>query len=551
MLSQNTPKSEKIILCIHPDIKILKAYMALLSDKYSADFILATAHHLDMVRDMIAQQHKQGNRFAVIVGSDQLKMATHLELLDKIYEWSPNSRQIMMLSNKENSLNGAFKKGRNLQRVMTFPFNEKDFILTVENAIRDFDQQEELTRIRQQLIHQETEIDRKIEDGIANAGERKSFLRALVQARLDYLGDIVSTLKKNAGNLDEIIEFFESIKTQMSTKEKARMAPGFYEIRNGISELTDWNANIEDTFLVNPRDFNLKFLVNQDLPAYTKKLAARKIQIKEDINSEMRVTADYHMILAAIRAFMQLLFDITKNEGKIFFLSRLNGTYVDLFIQNDGDSLSLDELKARLQQSGQSAAQILQDGQINLPTIQEFIQLNKGAIALDKVRDGSRIRISLPASKMYLTMQAAVKNAQPKYNLEHINVLLVDDTDINLMIILKQLTEYGLRITTCSNGYEAIQQAARIKFHYIFMDLVMPKLDGYAAAKIIKDEQFRLGASPKIIFQTSHAKMISKAKMKESGGDRILLKPLNRNLLNDIFWDEIKDLQLNQTGFQN
>jgi hypothetical protein len=35
--------------------------------------------------------------------------------------------------------------------------------------------------------------------------------------------------------------------------------------------------------------------------------------------------------------------------------------------------------------------------------------------------------------------------------------------------------------------------------------------------------------------------MISKAKMKESGGDRIILKPFKTSLLEDIFWDYIKD----------
>jgi CheY-like chemotaxis protein len=537
---------EKVIVFVHHDIQVLKDYLSYVTDRFSSDYVLATAQRHDQVITIIEQNIESGNDVVACVVSDDIPKTDGIDLLKAIHKISPSSVQILTIAqkNKELSTNKYYSTSVNLFRCMFEPVNPKDFALSLKNAVSLSEHQNEVKTLRVRATDNEAIIAKRVEEGIEDVSQRKSFLQALVQARLDFLGDSVGLLQKHSGSLEEIIEFFESLKTQMSTKEKARLAPGFYEIRNGIQELVAWNKNIGNTFLVNQTDFNLKFLISTEAQHLETRLKSKRLKFKENINSEVRVKVDYHILLAIIRNIQNFLGDITPAEGQLIYLSQLNGTHVDVYLQNSSDNLSVEQIETylnhhKLPENSTSKAEHF----ISWPIIKEFMRLNEGDISFKKVNNGTQFKISLQASKMYLTMLSAIKNTQSAYNLKHVNVLLVDDTDINLMIMLKQLTHYGFNITTCSNGFEAIRQAASVKYDYVFMDLVMPKLDGYAAAKIISEEQYRLGASPKIVFQTAHAKMMNKSKMKEAGGDRIILKPLTKLVLEDIIHDHIKDFE--------
>ena len=537
---------EKVIVFIHPDLQVLKDYLSYLNDSFSSDYVLATSQRIDLAETIIEQHIKSKNEIIACVVSDAIPNTDGIDILKKIHKLSPSTVQILTIAHKNKDLPTTtyYNSSVNLSRCMAEPIDANDFLLTVKNTVALSIQKKELADLRVKASDNEKLIAKRIEDGIEDVSQRKSFLQALVQARLDFLGDSVGLLKKNNGSLEEIIDFFESLKTQMSTKEKARLSPGFYEIRNGIQELVDWNKNIGNTFLVNQTDFNLKYIASVEAEGLEVSLKPKRIKVKENVNSEVRVKADYHILLAIFRSIQDFLGGITQQDGQILYMSKLNGTHVDIFIQNSGDELSIEQVGEYLNQH-----ELPEDSAgsnkhfISWPIIEEFIRLNDGEISFNKVNSGTQFTISLQASKMYLTMLAAIKNTQSAFDLKHINVLLVDDTDINLMIMLKQLTHYGFNITTCSNGFEAIQQATSIKYDYIFMDLVMPKLDGYAAAKIIRAEQTRIGSDPKIVFQTSHAKMVNRSKMKEAGGDRIILKPLTKLVLEDVISEHIKDLE--------
>ncbi|HHU37061.1 MAG TPA: response regulator [Treponema sp.] len=65
-------------------------------------------------------------------------------------------------------------------------------------------------------------------------------------------------------------------------------------------------------------------------------------------------------------------------------------------------------------------------------------------------------------------------------------VLLVDDVDINLAMLEIFLAPAGFDISTAANGNEAIQMFNQEKPDIVFMDLIMPKMDGFEATRKIK-----------------------------------------------------------------
>lgn len=103
------------------------------------------------------------------------------------------------------------------------------------------------------------------------------------------------------------------------------------------------------------------------------------------------------------------------------------------------------------------------------------------------------------------------------------HVLLVDDDVRNLYALTALLDEAGIRVSTASDGQEAIECCLRGHFDLILMDMAMPILDGYGATRALKTEH---GCKTPIIALTAHAMKGDREKCLAAGADDYLAKPV-------------------------
>ena len=68
------------------------------------------------------------------------------------------------------------------------------------------------------------------------------------------------------------------------------------------------------------------------------------------------------------------------------------------------------------------------------------------------------------------------------------NVLICDDMDTDRANLRKILTELGHMVQEVNNGEDAISTAARVQPKVLFIDVVMPKMDGFAACRSLKQK---------------------------------------------------------------
>ncbi len=118
--------------------------------------------------------------------------------------------------------------------------------------------------------------------------------------------------------------------------------------------------------------------------------------------------------------------------------------------------------------------------------------------------------------------------------LSHIRVLLVDDNEINLKLAKTLLEMQDIQVTTAENGEVALELANKQYFNLIFMDLHMPKLNGFAAAKSIRNTDNPCKQST-IVALTANAMPEEQLQVFNSGMNDILLKPITEQQLLDIF----------------
>ncbi len=108
-------------------------------------------------------------------------------------------------------------------------------------------------------------------------------------------------------------------------------------------------------------------------------------------------------------------------------------------------------------------------------------------------------------------------------------VLLVDDNHINLMVAEGLLNSYGLIVDTASDGASAIEMCRNKHYKIVFMDQMMPEIDGVEAMLRIRelDPYYAIGGEGKIIVLTADAIRGVREKLLQKGFDEYLGKPIN------------------------
>jgi CheY-like chemotaxis protein len=120
----------------------------------------------------------------------------------------------------------------------------------------------------------------------------------------------------------------------------------------------------------------------------------------------------------------------------------------------------------------------------------------------------------------------------------HGKVLLVDDMETNLYVAKGLLMPYGLTIETALSGFEAVEKIkSGAQYDIIFMDHMMPKMDGIESANKIRD----LGYSRPVVALTANAIAGQSELFLSNGFDDFISKPIDIRLLNAVLNKFIKE----------
>ncbi|WP_424244968.1 PAS domain S-box-containing protein [Elusimicrobium posterum] len=114
-----------------------------------------------------------------------------------------------------------------------------------------------------------------------------------------------------------------------------------------------------------------------------------------------------------------------------------------------------------------------------------------------------------------------------KLVLHDAHILAVDDNDINLMIVENLLEEYGAKITTAKTGQEAVDLVKANNYDIVFMDHMMPGMDGVEATALIRQTEGEKYQKLPIIALTANAVGNVREMFLTSGMNDFLTKPLD------------------------
>lgn len=278
--------------------------------------------------------------------------------------------------------------------------------------------------------------------------------------------------------------------------------------------------------LANNKDIKLEVNVTENIP---ERLNGDKDKIREIL---------YNLVNNAVKytdeGKVSLDVNITKiKEDEVNVIFRVEDTGVGIKeedIDSIFDSFKRVDLEFNKKTEGTG---------LGLSIVKGYVDLMGGTITVESTYGkGSVFTVELPQKVEKTTDSSANKshNVNKKKSFKNIRVLAVDDIEINLKVVRTLCKMYEVKCETVTSGIDAIELVKNNAYDIIFMDQMMPVMDGIEAMKKIRElgMGYEQGGPHKIYALTANNMAGVKEEMLELGFDGFLGKPINLGELEEL-----------------
>jgi len=185
---------------------------------------------------------------------------------------------------------------------------------------------------------------------------------------------------------------------------------------------------------------------------------------------------------------------------------------------------------------------------LGLAISKELCELMDGSIEVDSIYGvGTTFTITIKqqvidAAPMNLeescnhhvdTRKSSFQPSEMKWNSE-MRVLVVDDNLMNIRVVEEMLSTYNIKVTKADSGEEALEKIVEKKYDFVFMDYMMPEMDGVETLHRIRQKNGEYYQTVPIIALTANTVAGTREQLLREGFNDFLEKPMERSVLERV-----------------
>lgn len=260
-------------------------------------------------------------------------------------------------------------------------------------------------------------------------------------------------------------------------------------------------------------------------------------------DAEFKIISDETKLIQVLSNLINNALKFTK-QGFVNFGYKIKDSELEFFVEDSGIGIPAEmheEIFKRFSQVENTTSRQFGGSGLGLSISKAYVELMGGEIWLkSELGKGSRFCFTIPyikPNKDDLNKAKCDVNKDAN-SIRAINLLIAEDEESNFLLLVEMLSGIDVNIIRAVNGIEAVNICKSEEIDLILMDVKMPVMDGYAAAKQIRSF---LPDLP-IIAQTAYSTDLDKITALANGCNDFISKPI----IQEILVSKIKKLLKNR-----
>ena len=409
---------------------------------------------------------------------------------------------------------------------------------------------------RADLVHrkQEQEKDEKYKAELLRTAKKAE---AANEAKTEFLQrmshDIRTPINGICGMIDVADHYAEDMEKQ--TECRAKIKEASHLLLELINEVLDMSKLESDEVVLEEIPFNLNSISEEILGVIEHMAAEQNIRI---IWEEKEVT-HWNLIGSPVhvkRILMNILSNAVKynkENGYVYISCReipskqTAMTTLEFVCRDTGIGMT-EAFQKRIfepfaQEHAGSRTKFAGTG-LGMPITKKLVEKMGGTISFEsKEGTGTTFVIRIPFQIDADMKDRTETEEKTETSIQGLHVLLTEDNELNMEIAEFVLQNEGAVVTKAWNGQKAVDIFRKNRpgeFDVILMDIMMPVMNGYEAAKMIRSLDREDAKVIPIIAMTANAFTEDKMRAKEAGMDEHIAKPVDGKLLVKVINELVK-----------
>ncbi len=320
------------------------------------------------------------------------------------------------------------------------------------------------------------------------------------QAKTEFLSNMSHEIRTPLNAIIGFIELLKDIDLKQTAKEYLTLMEGSSKKLLGlIDNILEIDKIESGKITFKEETFNPLVELKEIAKMYAPGIEEKGLTLQINTPSE-----SYNFVRGDLGKYSQIITNLLRNavkftkEGKIEvdYKEQVSGNTLVLFMSVSDTGIGMPEHKQsaifdRFIQVDSSTTKEHEGSGLGLYITNHLVKLLGGSIAVSsKLGKGTTFDLELKfplSDSCEVDLSATENNEVPNFN--NFKVLVVDDNKLNVLVMQKSLERLGINPDVAYNGEEAIEKATTNNYHLIFMDLHMPKMDGFEATQKIRETQ--------------------------------------------------------------